>query len=380
MALLTDWAAAPGGCRAMDTRTKQSGPTQRDQAGALGPSALLALAALSLGVGSSAQEVGQDPRSASPEPRTAFVSSPLYRQHDTGPYHPERAARLEAIEDRLRERGLTARLLALTPAPAALEWVTTIHRAEYVERVRRLCAAAAPCIDTPDVPVGKESYAVALLAAGGVLTGVDAVATGQARNAFCAVRPPGHHALRDQAMGFCLFNNVAIAARYAQGRHKLGKILIVDWDAHHGNGTQAAFYDDPTVLYFSAHRDPFYPGTGKAAERGEGKGLSYTLNVPLPAGSGDAVYCQAFTETLAPAALAFQPDLILVSAGFDAHQDDPLGGMRLTPDGYAALTRIVKDLAARCCGGRLVAVLEGGYGLEGLADSVEAVVRVLLEP
>lgn len=324
--------------------------------------------------------MGQDQKPALPGVRTAFVCSPLYRQHDTGAQHPEQRARLDAIEESLREGGLTATLLALPPVPAALEWLTTIHSPEYVERVREQCAAGAPWIDTPDVPVSEGSYATAVLAVGGVLTAVDAVATGQARNAFCAVRPPGHHALRNRAMGFCLFNNVAIAARYAQGKHRLGRVLIVDWDVHHGNGTQAAFYDDPTVFYFSVHRDPFYPGSGKASERGEGAGRSYTLNVPLPAGSGDAVYRQAFSEGLVPAALAFRPDIILVSAGFDAHRNDPLGGMRLTPDGYADLTRIVKDLAARCCAGRLVAVLEGGYDLEGLADSVAAHLRVLLEP
>ena len=320
------------------------------------------------------------PEAAKMAPRTAFVCSPVYRQHDVGPRHPEQPARLDAIENRLRRQGLLARLLPLTPAPAPLEWVTAIHRAAYVDRVRRLCAAGTPTIDTPDVPVSRESFDVALLAAGGVLAAVDAVATGQARNAFCAVRPPGHHALRDQAMGFCLFNNVAIAARYAQGKHKLGKVLIVDWDVHHGNGTQAAFYDDPTVFYFSAHREPFYPGSGKASERGAAAGLGTTLNVPLPAGSGPAAYLQAFRTELVPAAQAFKPDLILVSAGFDAHQDDPLGGMCLTAEAYGDLTRIVKELAAQHCAGRLVSVLEGGYDLDGLAGAAEAHVRALLEP
>ena len=202
---------------------------------------------------------------------------------------------------------------------------------------------------------------------------------GKVRNAFCAVRPPGHHALKDRAMGFCLFNNVAIAASYIQKKHKLGKVLIVDWDVHHGNGTQAAFYDDPSVFYFSAHQSPFYPGTGSAEERGAGKGVGFTLNVPLPAGCGDAEYKKAFLEKLKPAAAAFQPDFVLVSAGFDAAKDDLLGRMKVTPEGYAELTRIVKGIAEQHCQGRLVSVLEGGYNLEGLAASVEAHVRVLME-
>jgi acetoin utilization deacetylase AcuC-like enzyme len=347
---------------------------------ALGGPAALALAALGLGVGAGAQEAGQRLAGLASGLPTAWVCSPLYRQHDTGPRHPEQPSRLEALEQRLGDDGLTARLLVLRPAPAGLEWVATVHSTTYIERVQRACATGAAYIDTPDVPVCSESYATALLAVGGVLKAVDAVATGQARNAFCAVRPPGHHALRDRAMGFCLFNNVAIAARYAQRQHRLGRVLIVDWDVHHGNGTQAAFYDDPTVFYFSVHQDPFYPGSGKEAERGTGPGLGTTLNVPLPAGSDDGAYLQVFSDRLVPAALAFQPDLILVSAGFDAHVDDTLGGMRVTAAGYAALTRIVKGLAARCCAGRLVSVLEGGYGLAGLADSVAAHVRVLSEP
>ncbi len=364
----------------MRTMTTTHGPVRSELSGRGQPPHGLAVAALGLAAGGGAQEAGEPPQPARPVLPTAFVCSPAYRRHDTGPYHPEQPARLDAIEQRLRERGLTAHLLAVTPSPAALEWVSTIHSPQYIERVRRSCAAGMPCIDSADVSVCPESYAVALLAAGGVLAAIDAVATAQARNAFCAVRPPGHHALRDRAMGFCLFNNIAIAARYAQGKHKLGKVLIVDWDVHHGNGTQAAFYDDPTVMYVSVHRDPFYPGSGKAAEKGAGAGLSYTLNVPLPVGSGDAEYRQAFIESLVPAALAFTPDLILVSAGFDAHQADPLGGMRVTAAGYRTVTQMVKDLAARCCAGRLVTVLEGGYDLEGLADAVETHVRVLLEP
>ncbi|OGV71126.1 MAG: histone deacetylase [Lentisphaerae bacterium RIFOXYB12_FULL_65_16] len=298
----------------------------------------------------------------------------------TSPGHPETPQRLDAIEKGLKDAGLMDKLLIVAPTSAPVEWVTRIHSPEYVERVRNLCASGAEYIDTSDVPVCKDSYDIALLAVGGVLTAVDAVAAGTARNAFCDVRPPGHHALRDRAMGFCIFGNVAIAARYAQEKHKFAKILIVDWDVHHGNGTQAAFYADPTVLYFSVHQHPFYPGSGTADEKGEGRGEGFTINVPLPAEAGDADYRKVFEEILRPAALTFKPDFVLISSGFDAHKDDPLGGMNLTPDGYAAMTQVVKDIAVRCCNGRLVSVLEGGYSLTGIADAAVAHVCVLMAP
>ena len=234
-------------------------------------------------------------------------------------------------------------------------------------------------MDSPDTPISEDSYDAALAAAGGVLAAVDAVMEGRIRNAFCAVRPPGHHSLPNQAMGFCLFNNVAIAARYLQKKHGVAKVLIVDWDVHHGNGTQEVFYDDPTVLYFSVHRYPFYPMTGSKAERGAGDGLGFIINVPLPAGTGDAEYRKAFREILMPKAMDFDPDFVLVSAGFDAHEDDPLGGMEVSSEGFAEMSRLVKQIADRCCEGRLVSVLEGGYDLEGLADSVEAHLRVLMQ-
>jgi acetoin utilization deacetylase AcuC-like enzyme len=198
-------------------------------------------------------------------------------------------------------------------------------------------------------------------------------------NAFCAVRPPGHHALKDKAMGFCIFNNVAIGTKYIQEKYNLPKVLIVDWDVHHGNGTQAAFYDDPNVLYFSVHQYPFYPGSGSQAEQGTGKGLHTVINVPLSAGSGDDSYVKAFEEKLVPAASSFAPDFVLVSAGFDAHEDDLLGGMKVTDRGFAKLTQITKSIAEKFCAGRLVSVLEGGYGLDGLAASVEAHIRVLMQ-
>jgi acetoin utilization deacetylase AcuC-like enzyme len=205
-----------------------------------------------------------------------------------------------------------------------------------------------------------------------VLAGVDAVTGGQVRRGFCAVRPPGHHATPSRGMGFCVFNNAAVAARYAQLTCELAKVLIVDWDVHHGNGTQEVFYRDPSVMYFSVHRWPFYPGTGSAAETGDGAGAGSTLNVPLPGGSGDEEFISALADVLVPAADEFAPDLVLISAGFDAHVSDPLGGMAVTTAGYAELTRIIVDLAERHCDGRVVSVLEGGYSLAGLGESVEA--------
>ncbi|MFO8014408.1 MAG: histone deacetylase [Phycisphaerae bacterium] len=312
-------------------------------------------------------------------PATAFVYGPIYLQHKTGAGHPEGPERLRAVVRRLEGRGLLGRLLTIAPRPAEARWLTTVHASDYVRRVRDRCKAGADHVDTSDVPVSRGSYDAAVAAVGGVLAAVDAVVEGRVRSAFCAVRPPGHHARRDRAMGFCLFNHVAVAARYVQKKHGLAKVLIVDWDVHHGNGTQEMFYDDPTVFYFGIHQSPFYPGTGGAEERGEGDGRGTTLNVPLAAGAGDRAYRQAFERHLRPAAEAFRPDFVLISAGFDAHEDDPLGRMKVTAGGFADLTRLVRAIAERHCRGRLVSVLEGGYHLRGLADSAEAHLRVLME-
>ncbi len=314
-----------------------------------------------------------------PAGHTGLVYDEVYLKHDTGPSHPERPQRLTSIIERLNQDGALKDLVRLRPSPAPLEWLYTVHTPEYVERVRKDCEKGVGYVDSPDAPASRASYEVALNAVGGVQAAIDAVMERRVTNAFCAIRPPGHHALKDKAMGFCLFNNVAIAAKYIQKKHKLAKVLIVDWDAHHGNGTQAMFYDDPSVFYFSVHQSPFYPGTGSAAEKGQGRGLGFTCNVPLAAGSGDSEYRKALIETLEPAAAAFKPDFVLISAGFDSAEGDLLGGMKVTPKGYAELTRIVKGIAEQHCHGRVVSVLEGGYNLESLAASVEAHVRVLLE-
>jgi len=349
---------------------KPSTPTRWLVAGRGAAVCLALLAALTAACG------GEPPAG---DRKTGFVYGPIYLEHTTGAGHPERPERLRAIVKRLEASSLLARLVTIQPRPAAEEWLTTVHAPDYVRRVRERCRAGAGYVDTTDAPVSRQSYDAAVAAVGGVLAAVDAVVEGKVRSAFCAVRPPGHHARRDRAMGFCLFNNVAIAARYVQKKHGLAKVLIVDWDVHHGNGTQEIFYDNPTVFYFGIHQSPFYPGTGRAEERGEGKGRGTTLNVPLAAGAGDRAYRQAFERDLRPAAEAFRPDFVLISAGFDAHEGDLLGRMKVTTDGFADLTRIVRAVAERHCGGRLVSVLEGGYQLEGLADSAEAHLRVLME-
>jgi len=310
---------------------------------------------------------------------TGFLYGSIYLEHKTGIGHPERPERLSAITAKLKQTGVLNRLVRIDPEAAATKWLTTVHTPRYVRRVKTSCERGLGYVDSRDAPAAKASYRVAVQAVGGILAAVDRVMEAKVDNAFCAVRPPGHHALKEKAMGFCLFNNAAIAARYIQQKHELAKVLIVDWDVHHGNGTQAIFYDDPTVFYFGVHQSPLYPGTGSAEERGSGTGLNCTLNVPLPRGTGDRRYREVFEKTLKPAAIAFKPDFILISAGFDAHEDDPLGGMNVTAEGFAELTRTVMVIAGQCCGGRLVSVLEGGYDLDGLASSVEAHIRALME-
>jgi acetoin utilization deacetylase AcuC-like enzyme/formylglycine-generating enzyme required for sulfatase activity len=311
--------------------------------------------------------------------KTGLIYDDIYLEHKTTPGHPESPERLVRIIKQLKDKGLYSQLVKLKPSPGDRRWIETIHSPEYIDRAKRSCENGAGYLDTGDVPISRKSYEAAVMAAGGVLTAIDAVMEHKVTNAFCAVRPPGHHSLKDRALGFCIFNNVAIGTKYIQDKYGLAKVLIVDWDVHHGNGTQAAFYDDPNVLYFSTHQYPFYPGSGNQAEQGAGKGLHSIINVPLPAGSGDDHYVKAFEEKLVPAASSFGPDFVLVSAGFDAHEGDLLGGMRVTDRGFAKLTQIVKNIAEKFCSGRLVSVLEGGYRLDDLAASVEAHIRVLMQ-
>jgi acetoin utilization deacetylase AcuC-like enzyme/formylglycine-generating enzyme required for sulfatase activity len=313
---------------------------------------------------------------------TGFMTSDLFLEHKTGDGFPERPGRVEAIVKRLKDRGLTAQLTAIPAVPAPLEALTACHTATYVERVKKACEGLGDRVDhldTGDMPISAKSYEAAIHAAGGVMAAVDAVMEGKIRNAFCAVRPPGHHAGKEKAMGFCLFNNVAIAARHLLNKHKLAKVLIVDWDVHHGNGTQDEFYEDGRVMLFDTHQSPFYPRTGSESEKGKGKGEGCIINVPVPAGTGDAEFRKIYEEKLKPAALAFKPDFILISAGFDSHKDDLLGKLGITADGYAAMTKIVRQIADATCKGRIVSMLEGGYNLDAVADSVEAHVRALME-
>jgi acetoin utilization deacetylase AcuC-like enzyme len=303
--------------------------------------------------------------------RTGFVYHPDYLKHDMGPAHPESPARLRAIVSRIQDTGTLDRLIRIDPVVASDDWIGQIHAPAYVEALKRRAPTAGQVSLDPDTAISPGSIPAAYLAAGGAIAGVDAIASGTVDHVFCAVRPPGHHAEHDRAMGFCLFNNVAIAARYAQQRYKLSRVLIVDWDVHHGNGTQHTFYRDGSVLFFSTHQYPHYPGTGRAEETGEGAGKGLTINVPMAAGQGNDAYREVFESRLRPAAEAFKPDFIIISAGFDAHRDDPLAGMDLTEDGYAELTRLVLDLAKRHSGGRVLSCLEGGYALTALAASVE---------
>ena len=309
---------------------------------------------------------------------TGFVFHPDYILHDPGAGHPERPARLESILAHLKGTGLLDDLTHIAPEPVDEKWLLLVHTEAHIKNLEQ-SAARAPIHLDPDTGMSEESYRVAKLATGGVLAAVDRVMDGSVDNAFAAVRPPGHHALPDRAMGFCLINNVAVAARYVQRKYGLERVLIVDWDVHHGNGTQDIFYADPSVFYFSTHQWPYYPGSGAATETGSGAGVGATLNVPLASGDGDAEIVAAFTHKLLPAAQAFRPQFVFVSAGFDAHRDDPLAGLEVSEAGYRELTRIVMDIANRFAEGRLVSLLEGGYDLNALSRSVETHLRQLSE-
>jgi acetoin utilization deacetylase AcuC-like enzyme len=311
--------------------------------------------------------------------RTGLVYHPQYLEHDMGAGHPESPDRLRAIISRLEHSGVLSRLVRIEPSPASDEWIIQVHTASYVESLKRRVPTSGHVSLDPDTSMSSGSLSAAYLAVGGALAAIDAIMSGSVEHAFCAVRPPGHHAERDRSMGFCLFNNVAIAARYLQRRHGMARVLIIDWDVHHGNGTQHAFYDDPSVLFFSTHQYPYYPGTGRDTERGKGPGEGMTINVPMTAGEGDDAYRDVFENVLLPAADDFKPEFVIVSAGFDAHMDDPLAGMGLTEAGYSDLTRRALHIAKRHSGGRLLSCLEGGYNLHALAASVEQHLLALLE-
>ena len=308
--------------------------------------------------------------------KAGLVYDPIYLEHDTGD-HVENSRRLVEAMSYLKETGIREKLISLPARPASLEELKMIHAPEYVSYVKSKAENGGGWLD-PDTVMSPKSYAAALYAAGGVLAAVEAVMNGKVDDAFALVRPPGHHATHDRAMGFCIFNNVAIAGEFALRKFNLNRVLIVDFDVHHGNGTQDAFYADPKVLYFSTHQHPFYPGTGRMDETGSGRGEGTTVNFPMAAGWGDEEYLRAFNEVLVPVARRFQPQLILVSAGFDAHWADHLAMMKATITGFAQMTRILKELAAELCQGRLVFTLEGGYNLRVVASSTKATFDVLL--
>ncbi len=309
---------------------------------------------------------------------TALLSGSIYREHLAGRTdHPERPERYDAVIDALKQSGSAWDLLPVQPRAATEDELLLCHTPKYLKIAKQDVDAGMPLLSTGDTDIDANSWTVAAHAVGGVLNAVDAVITGRARNAFCAVRPPGHHSSAGRGMGFCLFNNIAIAARHAQRKHGLERVMIVDWDVHHGNGTQDIFYSDPSVFFFSTHQWPLYPGTGRADETGEGRGAGTTMNFPFPAGSGRAEILGAVQDSLMPAAEQFRPDLLLISAGFDSRIGDLLGQFTLTDDDFADLTRAVMEMADRYAAGRVVSLLEGGYNLSGLASAARRHVETL---
>ncbi len=303
---------------------------------------------------------------------TGLAQDERFQRHRAGPGHPERPERLAAISAALKERSLAEPCRPIEGSPIDMRHVTRIHDARYVERLQRACADGLPYIDVPDSGICPESFEIARLAAGTAVNAVDDVMNGRIANAFCALRPPGHHAERDGSMGFCLFNNIAIAAQYLIDQHKLSRVLILDWDVHHGNGTQHTFEADPRVLFISIHGHPgiLYPGTGYEWERGIGAGEGFTINCPMLPPSGDAEYRKVFDDPILPTIERYKPEFVLISAGFDAHALDPLAPLELPTESFGWMTDEMVGVADRHCGGHLVSLLEGGYHLQALADSV----------
>lgn len=309
---------------------------------------------------------------------TAIVHHPIYEKHDTGPGHPEMPERYRVVVDALKaDERLWNSLKEITPEKASQGVVQAAHTKEHFKRVEGAFANGLDRLDA-DTTISMQSFDASLFAAGGAIAAVDAVMQGEARNAFVSARPPGHHATAERAMGFCIFNNVAVAARYAQNRYKeIDRVAVVDWDVHHGNGTQGIFYTDPTVFFFSMHQYPWYPGTGARGETGHGKGLGTTLNVPVKAFTKAKDQLSAFDAAIGEIASKMKPDMIFLSAGFDAHRTDPLGQLQLEDPDYVAMTRTMMEWADEACGGRLISCLEGGYNLETLGPTVREHVATL---
>jgi acetoin utilization deacetylase AcuC-like enzyme len=309
--------------------------------------------------------------------RFGLILDPVFEEHETGPGHPERPARLAAVRKTIEAESLDRDTVRLPLEAADDPLLELAHSPAHIRRVRHACESGESSLDSMDTAICSSSDRIARLAAGSLTALCRQVACGELARGFAAVRPPGHHAERDMAMGFCLFNNVAIAARYLREHEDVPRVLIVDWDVHHGNGTQHILEQDPSIFFFSLHQWPLYPGTGDAAERGRGAGLGATLNRPLAPGAGDDEFLGALRDVMLPAAEEFRPDFVLVSAGFDAHSADPLANLQVSTAAFAEATRIVRDLADRLAGGRLVSTLEGGYDLPALAESVVEHLRVM---
>ncbi len=308
----------------------------------------------------------------------SFISHPDYEAHDTGEGHPERPDRLRALHARLSESGLASDLVQTVPDHADEEWLARAHSTAHVRNVKDRCKQDAGSMEDYETMLSPSSFNIARLAVGATFKATDQVFSGEADRAFCAVRPPGHHAEFDRAMGFCLFNNVAIAARYAQEKHGVERVMILDWDVHHGNGTQHILEDDPSIFYFSIHQFPHYPGTGAREERGLGDGIGATLNAPVGGGADDEEYLNILDAELIPAMDAFKPQFVIISAGFDAHINDPLSATRVTENGFSEMTERAISIASDHADAHLISVLEGGYDLEGLSLSVEAHLRTLI--
>lgn len=309
--------------------------------------------------------------------KTGFIFHPLYLEHKTGS-HPENAGRLEAIRSLLQASKLNDRLIFREPRKATVEEIALNHEPGYVDSVKTSWDSGYSSLDA-DTVISERSYEAALLGAGAGIQAVDSLLDGELDNAFCAVRPPGHHAENSRAMGFCLFNNVAVAARYAIEKRDVNRVFIFDWDVHHGNGTQSAFYRDPSVYYSSIHQYPFYPGTGAEDETGSGDGRGTTLNFPMPAFSRDKAYLEAVENQMIPEMFRFKPDLLILSAGFDAHRDDPLANIEISTECYGQMTQLLLKAAKEICGGRVFSMLEGGYDYHALSESVLVHLENLLE-
>jgi acetoin utilization deacetylase AcuC-like enzyme len=311
--------------------------------------------------------------------KLAYIYHPVFEKHNPGLGHPECPERLQSIQAYLKNKGFENRYTLITPEPASEQVVELVHTKEYVQSIANLAGIEHEVLDIGDTIINEYSVEAAFRAAGAAEKAVELIFNEGYDKVFCAVRPPGHHAEFNQARGFCIFNNIAISARLAQKNKYAKKILILDWDLHHGNGTQKTFYEDDTVFYFSMHQYPFFPGSGREEETGTGKGEGYTMNIPLISGRSEDEYIVEFEQALKKIEFVFQPDLVLISAGFDAHELDPIGGMLISSEGYYKLTEISARFAQKYCGGRLISFLEGGYSFHGLSEGVYEHLKCLLK-